>query len=35
MNKQNLYNQPATLTPELQEAAFEYQLLNTGYEFYG
>ena len=30
MNGQNIYNEPATLTAELQEAAFEYLLLNPG-----
>lgn len=33
MNGQNIYNEPATLTAELQEAAFEYLLLNPGSEF--
>lgn len=33
MNKQNIYNEPATLTAELQEAAFEYLLTNPGSEF--
>lgn len=33
MNEQNIYNEPATLTAELQEAAFEYLLLNPGSEF--
>lgn len=33
MNQQNIYNEPATLTAELQEAAFEYLLLNPGSEF--
>lgn len=33
MNEQNIYNEPATLTAELQDAAFEYLLLNPGSEF--
>lgn len=33
MNEQNIYNEPDTLTAELQEAAFEYLLLNPGSEF--
>lgn len=33
MNQQNIYNEPATLTAELQEAAFEYLLTNPGSEF--
>lgn len=33
MNDENIYNEPATLTAELQEAAFEYLLLNQGSEF--
>ena len=33
MNGQNIYSEPATLTAELQEAAFEYLLLNPGSEF--
>lgn len=33
MNEQNIYNEPTTLTAELQEAAFEYLLLNPGSEF--
>lgn len=33
MNEQNIYNESATLTAELQEAAFEYLLLNPGSEF--
>lgn len=33
MKEQNIYNEPATLTAELQEAAFEYLLTNPGSEF--
>lgn len=33
MNEQSIYNEPTTLTAELQEAAFEYLLLNPGSEF--
>lgn len=33
MNEQSIYNEPATLTAELQEAAFEYLLTNPGSEF--
>ncbi len=33
MNEQNTYNDTATLTDELKEAAFEYLLLNPGTEF--
>lgn len=33
MNEQSIYNEPVTLTAELQEAAFEYLLLNPGSEF--
>lgn len=33
MKEQNIYNEPATLTAELQEAAFEYLLNNPGSEF--
>lgn len=33
MNEQNIYTDTATLTAELQEAAFEYLLLNPGSEF--
>lgn len=33
MNKQETYNEPDTLTAELQDAAFEYLLLNPGSEF--
>ena len=33
MDEQNIYNDPAALTAELQEAAFEYLLLNPGSEF--
>ncbi len=33
MVEQNIYNEPATLTAELQEAAFEYLLTNPGSEF--
>lgn len=33
MNEQSTYNETATLKGELQEAAFEYLLLNPGSEF--
>ena len=33
MNELNTYNETATLESELQEAAFEYLLLNPGSEF--